>query len=157
MIEFVGYNDARAIKAYNKKNLAAFSIGFGMICLIASIVALLIRTYELLFIAWGVYLFFTLLSLFAVSFSRYDDKAFKKSNIKTRRVFKISELKLYRDGKEIKDVKRIKVFPYETYLFLECKKSYYYVPLEESNVPKETLINALYEVIRRIESGKDYE
>ena len=56
MIEFVGYNDARAIKAYNKKNLSMVYKWFGIICLIVSIISLITHVYELLYI-WGVYFF----------------------------------------------------------------------------------------------------
>ena len=153
MIEFIGYNDARAIKAYNKKNLSLMFIWFGIICFIISIIALIINIYELLFI-WGIYLYLLAICLFAMSFSKYDDKAIKELNIKTKHIFQISELKLYRDGKEIKDVKNIKLYSYKTYIFLECKKSYYYIPLNESIVPKENLENAIYEVIHQIDISK---
>jgi hypothetical protein len=88
-----------------------------------------------------------------MSFSEYDDKIIKELNIKTKHIFKISELKLYRDDKEIKEVKNIKVYSYKTYIFLECKKSYYYIPLDETNVPKDNLTNAIYEVIYQMNIG----
>lgn len=154
MVEFVGYNDARAIKAYNKKNLTRLFIWFGIICSIVSVVALIIPAYELLFI-WGLYLFLRAICLFAMSFSKYDDRALKESNIKTKHIFSISDLKLYRDGKEIKNTKNIRVFSYKTYIFLECKKSYYYIPLGESNPAKDEIKTALYEVIYQIDIGKE--
>lgn len=153
MIEFIGYNDVRAIKAYNKKNLSMVFIWFGTICLIVSIISLIIHVYELLYI-WGVYFFLQAICLLAMSLAKYDEKAIKESNIKTKHIFEISELKLYRDGKEVKDVKSIKLYSYKTYIFLECKKSYYYIPLNESIVPKKNLENAIKEVIHQIDISK---
>ncbi len=156
MIEFVGYNDARAIKAYNKKNLTMLFFWFGFICFIVSIVALIISVYELLFI-WGAYLFVAAICLYAMSFSFKDDRTFKELNIKTKHIFKISDLKLYRDGKEIKDTNNIKVFSYKTYIFLECKKSYYFIPLEESTVSKDKIETAIYEVVHQIDIEKEID
>ncbi len=154
MIEFVGYNDARAIKAYNKKNLTKLFIWFGIICFITSFVALITSVYELLFI-WAAYLFLAAICLFAISFSKYDERALKESNIKTKHIFKISDLKLYRDGKEIKDTKIIKLSSYKKYLLLECKKSYYYIPLDAPNPDKVKITNALYGVIYQIDIGEE--
>ena len=150
MIKFVGYNDARAIRAFNKKNLTVFFIWLGVICFVMSIIAVVIPTYELLLIVWGLYLFFAALCFFAMSFGKYEDKAFKENDIRTKHHFEIFDLKLYRDGKEIKDTKQIKIFSHKTYILLELKRSYYYVPLEESTVSKEILTNAIYEVIFQV-------
>lgn len=156
MIEFVGYNDARAIKAYSKKNLTVLFFCFGTICIIVSMVALIIPAYELLFI-WGAYLFVVAIGLFAMSFSKYDEKALKKCNIKTKHFFKISDRKIYRDGQEIINTKNIKVSSYKTYILLECKKSYYYIPLDETNVSKEKIETALLEVVFQIEIDKEID
>ena len=76
MIEFYGYNDARAIAAYNKRNLTKMFMIFALICFFISIIAIAIPLYELLYV-WGVFLFLLLIVLFASSFSKYDDKILK--------------------------------------------------------------------------------
>lgn len=48
MIEFYGYNDARAIAAYNKRNLIRMFLIIALICLIISIIVCL--GYILLFV-----------------------------------------------------------------------------------------------------------
>ena len=50
MIQFYGYNDARAIAAYNKRNLTKMFLIFALICIAISIVAIAIPFYELLFL-----------------------------------------------------------------------------------------------------------
>ncbi len=48
MIQFYGYNDARAIAAYNKRNLTKMFLIFALICIAISIVAIAIHLYCLL-------------------------------------------------------------------------------------------------------------
>ncbi len=92
-----------------------------MICIIVSLVAILVPLYELLFV-WGVYIFIILICLFAMSFSKYDDKVLKEKGIKTKHLFKIDDFKLFKDGIEIKNKDQIKFYVYKKYIFLEFKK-----------------------------------
>ena len=102
MIQFYGYNDARAIAAYNKRNLTKMFLIFALICIAISIVAIAIPLYELLYV-WGIFAFLLLIVLFASSFSKYDDKILKEKGIKTKHLFVIEEFTLFKDGKEIKE------------------------------------------------------
>ena len=45
MIEFYGYNDGRAIAAYNKRNLTKMFMIFALICFVISIIAIAIQLY----------------------------------------------------------------------------------------------------------------
>lgn len=146
MIKFYGYNDARAIAAFNKLNLTKMFLWFASICILVSLVAILVPLYELLYV-WGVYIFIILICLFAMSFSKYDDKVLKENGIKTKHLFKIDDLKIYKDGIEIKNKDQIKFFVYKKYIFLELKKSYFYIPNEELNIASNELAKKLREVI----------
>ena len=146
MIKFYGYNDARAIAAYNKRNLTKMFKIFSLICFIISIVALAIPLYELLYI-WCVFLFILLIVLFASSFSKYEDKILKEKGIKTKHLFIIDDFKLFKDSKEIKQKEHIKFYSYKNYVFLELKKSYYYIPKDELQISINELSNKLREVV----------
>lgn len=161
MIQFYGYNDARAIAAYNKRNLTKIFLIFALVCFFVSIIAILIPLYELLYV-WGIFLFLLLITLFAASFSKYDDKALKKAGIKTKHIFRIEEFKLYKDNNEIKQKEHIMFYSYKKYILLELKKSYYYIPKDELQISINELTERLREVIygtsieKIIESIKDY-
>lgn len=146
MIKFYGYNDARAIAAYNKSSLTKMFLWVALICIIVSLVAILVPLYELLYV-WGVYIFIILICLFAMSFSKYDDKVLKEKGIKTKHLFIIDDFKLYKDGIEIKNKYQIKFYVYKKYIFLELKKSYFYIPNEELNITSKELAKKLREVI----------
>lgn len=161
MIEFYGYNDARAIAAYNKRNLTKMFMIFALICFFISIIAIAIPLYELLYV-WGVFLFLLLIVLFASSFSKYDDKILKEKGIKTKHLFKIDEFKLFKDNKEIKQKEHIKFYSYKNYIFLELTKSCYYIPKDELPISINELTEKLREVVfgisveKIIESVKNY-
>ena len=161
MIQFYGYNDARAMAAYNKRNLTKIFLIFALICFFVSIIAILIPLYELLYV-WGVFLFLLLITLFAASFSKYEDKALKKAGIKTKHIFRIEEFKLFKDNNEIKQKEHIMFYSYKKYILLELKKSYYYIPKDELQISINELTERLREVIygtsieKIIESIKDY-
>lgn len=161
MIEFYGYNDARAMAAYNKRNLTKIFLIFALVCFFVSIIAILIPLYELLYV-WGIFLFLLLITLFAASFSKYEDKALKKAGIKTKHIFRIEEFKLFKDNNEIKQKEHIMFYSYKKYILLELKKSYYYIPKDELQISINELTERLREVIygtsieKIIESIKDY-
>ena len=161
MIQFYGYNDARAMAAYNKRNLTKIFLIFALICFFVSIIAILIPLYELLYV-WGIFLFLLLITLFAASFSKYEDKALKKAGIKTKHIFRIEEFKLFKDNNEIKQKEHIMFYSYKKYILLELKKSYYYIPKDELQISINELTERLREVIygtsieKIIESIKDY-
>ena len=121
MIQFYGYNDARAIAAYNKRNLTKMFLIFVLICIAISIVAIAIHLYELLYV-WGIFAFLLLIVLFASSFSKYDDKILKEKGIKTKHLFVIEEFTLFKDGKEIKEIENINFYSYKKYVFFRIKK-----------------------------------
>ena len=145
MIQFYGYNDARAIAAYNKRNLTKMFLIFALICIAISIVAIAIPLYELLYV-WGIFAFLLLIVLFASSFSKYDDKILKEKGIKTKHLFVIEEFTLFKDDKEIKEIENIHFYSYKKYVFLELKKSYYYIPKDELSIGIDELIKRLREV-----------
>ena len=145
MIKFYGYNDARAIAAYNKRNLTKMFIIFALIWFIVSIIAMAIPLYELLYV-WGVFLFLLLLTLFASSFSKYEDKILKEKGVKTKHLFIIDEFKLFKDNKEIKQKEHIMFYLYKKYILLELKKSYYYIPIDELLISGNELYGKLREV-----------
>lgn len=153
MVQFYGYNDARAIAAYNKHNLTKMFFIFALICCLISIIAIAIPLYELLYV-WGVFLFLLLLILFACSLSKYDDKALKEKGIKTKYLFIIDEFKLFRDHKELKEKENIKFYAYQKYILLYLKKSYYYIPKDELTISIRELIERLREVIYGISIEK---
>ncbi len=161
MIKFYGYNDARAIAAYNKRNLTKILLIFALVCFFVSIIAILIPLYELLYV-WGIFLFLLLITLFAASFSKYEDKALKKADIKTKHIFRIEEFKLFKGNNEIKQKEHIMFYSYKKYILLELKKSYYYIPKDELQISINELTERLREVIygtsieKIIESIKDY-
>lgn len=161
MIEFYGYNDARAIAAYNKRNLTKMFLIFALICFFVSIIAIAIPLYELLYI-WGIFLFLLLIVLFASSFSKYDDKILKENGIKTKHLFKIEDFKLFKDNKEIKQKEHIKFYSYKKYIFLDLKKSYYYIPKDDLPISINELCERLREVVfgtsveKIIESVRNY-
>ena len=161
MIQFYGYNDARAIAAYNKRNLTKIFLIFALVCFFVSIIAILIPLYELLYV-WGVFLFLLLITLFGASFSKYEDKALKKAGIKTKHIFRIEEFKLFKDNNEIKQKEHITFYSCKKYILLELKKSYYYIPKDELQISINELTERLREVkygtsIKKIiESIKDY-
>jgi hypothetical protein len=161
MINFYGYNDARAMAAYNKRNLTKIFLIYALVCFFVSIIAILIPLYELLYV-WGVFLFLLLITLFAASFSKYEDKALKKAGIKTKHIFRIEEFKLFKGNNEIKQKEHIMFYSYKKYILLELKKSYYYIPKDELQISINELTERLREVIygtsieKIIESIKDY-
>lgn len=161
MIKFYGYNDARAIAAYNKRNLTKLFLIYALVCSFVSIIAILIPLYELLYV-WGIFIFLLLITLFAASLSKYEDKAFKKAGIKTKHIFRIEEFKLFKDNNEIKQKEHIMFYSYKKYILLELKKSYYYIPKDELQISINELTERLREVIygtsieKIIESIKDY-
>lgn len=146
MIKFYGYNDGRAIAVYNKRNLTRYFFWFALICTIISIISISISVYELLYI-WGAFLFILLIALFALSFGKYDDEALKANGIKTKHLFIIDNFKLFKNGCEVKGVKYIKYYVYKTYIFLELKESYYYIPIEELPVEVAEFTERLMEVL----------
>lgn len=156
MIQFYGYNDARAIAAYNKRNLTKMFLIFALICIFISIVAIAIPLYELLYV-WGVFIFLLLIVLFASSFSKYDDKILKEKGIKTKHLFIIDEFRLFKDNKDIKEKENIKFYLYKNYIFLEIKKSYYYVPKDELSISINELMEKLREVKFEISINKIIE
>ena len=145
MIQFYGYNDARAIAAYNKRNLTKMFLIFALICIAISIVAIAIPLYELLYV-WGIFAFLLLIVLFASSFSKYDDKILKEKGIKTKHLFVIEEFTLFKDDKEIKEIENINFYSYKKNVYLELKKSYYYIPKDELSISIDELIKRLREV-----------
>lgn len=161
MIEFYGYNDARAIAVYNKRNLTKMFLICALICFFISIIAIAIPLYELLYV-WGIFLFLLLIVLFASSFSKYDDKILKENGIKTKHLFKIEDFKLFKDNKEIKQKEHIKFYSYKKYIFLVLKKSYYYIPKDELPISINELTEKFREVVfgisveKIIESVKNY-
>ncbi len=145
MIEFYGYNDARAIAAFNKRNLIRMFLIIALICLIISIIAFIIPLYELLYV-WGIFFFLMLLVLFASSFNKHDDKILKLKGIHTKHKFKIDQFKLFKDNVEIKEKRYIKFYTYKNYIFLELKQSYYYIPKEELTISISELVDKIREV-----------
>ncbi len=145
MIQFYGYNDARAIAAYNKRNLTKMLLIFALICIAISIVAIAIPLYELLYV-WGIFAFLLLIVLFASSFSKYDDKILKEKSIKTKHLFVIKEFKLFKDSKKIKK-ENINFYSYKKYILLELKKCYYYIPKEELSISIDEFTKRLREVM----------
>lgn len=119
---------------------------FAFFCVMLSLVSILIPLYELLYV-WGVYIFIISICLFAMSFSKYDDKVLKEAGIKTKHQFKIDDFKLFKDGIEIKSKDQIKFYVYKKYIFLELKKSYFYIPNEELNITSNEIAKKLREVI----------
>lgn len=156
MIQFYGYNDARAIAAYNKRNLTKMFLIFALICIFISIVAIAIPLYELLYV-WGVFIFLLLIVLFASSFSKYDDKILKEKGIKTKHLFIIDEFRLFKDNKDIKEKENINFYSYKKYVFLELKKSYYYIPKDELSISINELMEKLREVKFEISINKIIE
>ncbi len=87
MIQFYGYNDARAIAAYNKRKLTKMFLVIALICIFISLLAISISMYELLYF-WGVFFLLLLIILFTSSFSsKCDDKVLKDKGIKTKHLF----------------------------------------------------------------------
>ncbi|MCI6508410.1 MAG: hypothetical protein PUH11_06295 [Bacilli bacterium] len=146
MIQFYGYNDARAIAAYNKRNLTKMFLVIALICIFISVAAIVIPLYELLYF-WGVFLLLLLIVLFASSFSsKCDDKVLKEKGIKTKHLFIIDELKLFIDDKEIKDKENINFYVYKKYVFLDLKEAYYFIPIDELTFEIDQLTEKLREV-----------
>lgn len=145
MIEFYGYNDARAIAAYNKRNLTKMFMIFTLICFIISIIAIAIPLYELLYV-WGIFIFLLLIVLFATLFSKYDDKILKEKGIKIKHSFVIDDFKLFKDNKEIRQKEHINFYVYKKYMFLDLKNSYYYIPIDELPISIDELSERLSEV-----------
>lgn len=145
MIKFYGYNDGRAIAAYNKRNLTIFSYLAFFVCVIISIIAVLIPFYELFYV-WVAYLVVLLICIFAMSFSKIDNKTLKEKEIKTKHLFVIDNFKLYRDGTEIKNSNDINFYVYKKYIFLQLKKSYYIIPNNEMPIDRKHFINKIREV-----------
>ena len=143
MIQFYGYNDARAIAAYNKRNLTKIFLVIAFICIFISVAAIVIPLYELLYF-WGVFLLLLLIVLFASSFSsKCDDKVLKEKGIKTKHLFIIDELKLFIDDKEIKDKENINFYVYKKYVFLDLKEAYYFIPIDELTFESDQLTEKL--------------
>ena len=71
------------------------------------------------------------LALLAISyavffFSKYDDRVFL-SNLKKDHTFEIKNNSLFKDGKEIKLIRSVKIYRYKKFLFMETSHSMFVI------------------------------
>ena len=59
-------------------------------------------------------------------FSKYDDRVFL-SNLKKDHIFEIKNNSLFKDGKEIKLIKSVKIYRYKKFLYMETSHSMFVI------------------------------
>ena len=129
MIAFYGYNDGRAMAIRNRQVFLRIALR-SLIFVIPLTLIGTVRAECLWFISWVFPLFFLFLSITTFFFVKYDDQVFL-SGLKLKHLFKVENAKIYKDGKEIKPVSKIKLYQRKDYLFMETSHSYFRIPDDE--------------------------
>lgn len=132
MILFYGYNDGQALAIQNRRNLARVAL-YSLIVVIPFTVIGIITTEYLWLLCWIFPCAFLALALATFLFRKYDDEVFLKGE-KKRHIFKVENGEIYKDGKEIKQVDKIKIYVYKDYLFMETSHSFFRIPNEAYEV-----------------------
>ena len=129
MIIFYGYNDGRALTIRNRKIHLSIAL-YSLILVIPFTFIGIIKTEYFWFVAWVFPLIFFFFSILDFCFIKYNNEVFLKG-LKKKHLFKVEHAKIYKDGKEIKQVYKIKLYKYKNYLFMEMAKSFYRIPDDE--------------------------
>ena len=130
-IYFYGYNDGKAICAYNCICLF-WPMVISCVCsFVATILAIAFSFYYLL-ILWLLFIIFLFVIILNLFFIGYNDKVYLKGS-KTKHVFTIKHGLLFKDGVQIKNTKDIRIYKFKNSLIIILKRSYYRVPNESFN------------------------
>ena len=127
MIKFHAYNNGKAIAVNNHRNLImAFKF-----CLIPtallSVVAVFTEPIALLVI-WLLPLLLLLFSRLVFLFENYDEEVFLQGQ-KKKHVFVVEDGRFLKNGKEMKRIEKLELFPYKKYLLLVFNgDNFYLVP-----------------------------
>lgn len=136
MIIFYGYNDGQALAVRNRKIYVRIAL-YSLILVIPFTVIGIVRTEYLWFLSWVFPLFFLFLSILTFFLVKYDNEVFLKG-IRKKHLFKVENLKIYKDGKEIKRVDKIRLYKHKNYLFLETADSFFRIPDDEYTAGSRT-------------------
>ena len=175
-IEMTGYNDGKAFALYYAVKLIPFFTGSFILSVMIMIPALIFKVYCLLFlfILPGV-LFLFIIGVWIVN--SYCISLPGKGNFSHEFCFKNGTL--FKDGKTVRDRRRIKIHKFKKFLFLELENSFYrvgnkdfscgnrkeflaqlkflkggYVCFNLEDKAKDKIIEMLFEHLRSIESEK---
>lgn len=127
MIIFNGYNDVAALAARNRKVYLRIAL-YSLLLVIPFTVIGIVRAEYLCFLSWVFPLFFIFLCIF--TFVKYDNEVFLKGTRK-KHLFKVENQKIYKDGKEIKQVGKIRLYKCKNYLCMKTSGSFFRIPDEE--------------------------
>lgn len=126
MIIFYGYNDGQAVAIQNRRVLLRLALCSLVLVIPLTVLAIVIKEYSCL-IVWCIPFLFLLFFALTFPMAKYDDRIFLKG-LKTKHLFQLSNAKLYKDGKEVKQVEKIKLYRRKKYLFLVTGRSYFRIP-----------------------------
>lgn len=132
MILFYGYNDGQALAIQSRRNLVRVAL-YSLILVIPFTVIGIITSEYLWLLCWIFPCLFFVLAIANFLFVKYNDEVFLKG-VKTKHRFQVENGKIYKDGKEIKRVDKIKVYPYKNSLFMETSHSFFRIPDGEYQV-----------------------
>ena len=140
-MKFYGYQNRKAIAVRKQLNCwfaAAFCSAFSIV---ASIVFFIFRMYCGLFV-WIVPLLFLIYSFLL----RIREK---NTSDEKRYLFEVEEYRLLKNGKEIDDVRHLRVYPFSEFLFLEIGESDYIIPNQEIvGGDRDTLMRRIRKIAR---------
>ncbi len=128
-ISFYGYNDGKAITIHNSISLFWPTIISFLIASIMTVFSIAFSNYFLLVI-WGLPLLFVIIFLINIAFTKYNNNVFLDGKRK-KHTFRLKDGILFKDGKEIKSVNKIRLYKFKKFIFLELKNSYYRISNED--------------------------
>ena len=129
MIIFYGYNDGQALAVQNRKVYLRIAL-YSLIAVIPFTVIGIIRTEYFWFFSWAFPLFFLFLSILTFFFVKYDNEVFLKG-LRKKHLFKVENVKIYKDGKEIKRINKIRLYKHKNYLLMKTADSFFRIPDDE--------------------------
>lgn len=136
-IKFIGYNNSKALNLYN--HLVLFRVFLYLSPLYLSIVFAYVFTILELTILSLLPTMILLFSFIVFLFKKLDDKFLEET--KQKHQFLISEGRVYRDNKEVKDYKSWKIYKYKSFLFIITKHTFYIIyNLDYSAGSRETFL-----------------
>lgn len=125
----IGYNDGKAMAIYHSLLILPALIVTSLISLVCIVPVIIFKIYWLLLV-FILPIILTLVIILNFATIKYNDMVYLSGSV-TKHTFELSNGVLFKDGKEIKRMKPIKIRIFKNFIFLELSRSYYRIENNE--------------------------
>lgn len=125
MLQFYAYTNGRAIAVNNHKNMMTiFQVSLAPAILL-SVIAMV--TYpQALLVIWLLPVMFLIVSYVVLLFEKYDEDVFLQGQ-KKKHLFSLENGKFFKNGKEMKQIKRMSLYKYRNEMLLVFNGNHFYL------------------------------